>query len=114
MKVGSGCKCGSAQLRRKRQRRRVRHVVLDVSMSVVRDTNVPVDSMTQILTTRQKIVCTNVVVQNSHLRPAVTELTLQALRKTGFLAILSLTPRLIVSLQKASDFVECFVEVPDP
>ena len=75
--------------------------------------------------TRQKIVCgsatrgfgfvfTNVVVQNSHLRLAVTELTLQALRKTGFLAILSLTPRLIVSLQKASDFVECFVEVPDP
>ena len=99
--------------------------MLDVSMSVVRDTNVPVDSMTQILTTRQKIVCgsatrgfgvvfTNVVVQNSHLRLAVTELTLQALRKTCFLAILSLTPRLIVSLQKASDFVECFVEVPDP
>ena len=95
--------------------------MLHVSMSVVRDTNVPVDSMTQIL----KIVCgsatsgvgvvfTNVVVQNSHLRLAVTELTLQALRKTGFLAILSLTPRLIVSLQKASDFVECFVEVPDP
>ena len=63
-------------------------------MSVVRDTNVPVDSMTQILTTRQKIVCgsatrgfgvvfTNVVVQNSHLRLAVTELTLQALRKDG-------------------------------
>ena len=76
MKVGSGCKCGSAQLRRKRQRRRVSHVVLDVSMSVVRDTNVPVDSMTQILTTRQKIVCgsatrgfgvvfTNVVLQIS-------------------------------------------------
>ena len=76
MKVGSGCKCGSALVRRKRQRRRVRHVVLDVSMSVVRDTNVPVDSMTQILTTREKIVCgsatrgfgvvfTNVVLQIS-------------------------------------------------
>ena len=81
--------------------------------------------LTQISTTRQKIVCgsatrgfgvvfTNVVVQNSRLRLAVTELTLQALRKTGFLVILPLTPRLIVSLQKASDFVECFVEVPDP
>ena len=32
-----------------------------------------------------------------HLLSAFTELTLQALRKTGFLAILSLAPRLIVS-----------------
>ena len=39
---------------------------------------------------------------------AQPSLTPQALRRTGFLVILFLAPRLIVSLQKASDFVECF------
>ena len=56
----------------------------------------------------------DVVLQIPHLRLAVTELTLQALRRTGFLAILSPAPRLIVSLLKVSDFVECLAEVADP
>ena len=56
----------------------------------------------------------DVVLQISHLLSAVTDLTLRALRRTGFLAVFSLAPRLIVSLQKVSDFVECLVEVADP
>ena len=56
----------------------------------------------------------DVVLQISHVVSAVTELTQRALHRTGFLAVFSFAPRLIVSLQKASDFVECPVEVAEP
>ena len=51
-------KCGGAQVRRKQQRRRVWHAVLDVRMTVLWDTKIPVDSMTQVLShARKNHVC---------------------------------------------------------
>ena len=45
---------------RKQQRGGVRHAVLDVRTTVLRDTTIPVDSMTQVLSHARKITCAGV------------------------------------------------------